>query len=68
MSYNYLYVLDYSQGEIYEIKLDEIDKQKMDNDNLDVEELLDEYGLNIDNCHYLFINNKLELNCINKLQ
>lgn len=68
MEYNYLYVLDYCQGEIYEIKLDEIDKQKMDNDNLDVEELLNEYGLNIDDCHYMFINDKLELTCINKLQ
>lgn len=67
MDYNYLYVLDFNLGEINEIKLDELDKQKMDNDELDVANLLEEYGLNIDVCNYMFTENKIEVETIKKL-
>ena len=67
MNYNYLYVLDFNLGEINEIKLDEIDKQKMDNDELDVADLLKEYGLHIAMCNYMFTENKIEVETIKKL-
>lgn len=48
----YLYVLDYSDNTISEIKIapDE-----------DAEVVLTNYGFNPDNCSWMFSNNKLEL-------
>lgn len=67
MEYNYLYILDFCLGEINEIELDELDKQKIDNDELNISDLLNEYGLNIDNCQYMFTEKKLEIETINKI-
>lgn len=67
MNYNYLYVFDYSQCAIFEIELDEIDKMSLDNNDFDVETVLNNYNLNIDNCQYMYTENKVEIETIKKL-
>lgn len=56
----FLYVLDYCQSGIYKIKLDEEDER-----NDDTEQILYKYGLNIDNCSWMFSEKDLELEEIN---
>lgn len=56
----FLYVLDYCQSGIYKIKLDEEDER-----NDDTERILYKYGLNIDNCSWMFSEKDLELEEIN---
>lgn len=56
---NYLYVMDYSQSSIFEIKLD-------GTENDDIERLLKEYGLDIDDCNYMYSRTKLNIETINK--
>lgn len=67
MNYNYLYVFDYSVSAIYEIELDEIDKMSLDDNDFDVEAVLNNYNLNIDNCQYMYTENKVEIESIKKL-
>lgn len=57
---NYLYVMDYCQCAIYEIKLDGTEDD-------DIERLLKEYGLDIDICDYMYSSTKLNIEKINKI-
>lgn len=56
---NYLYVIDYCQCAIFEIKLNDIEDD-------DIERLLKEYGLDIDTCDYMYSKEKLNIETINK--
>lgn len=57
--FGYAYVFDYCSGSIYELELDSKD------DTEDTEEVLDRRGLNIDDCHIMFVNDKLNIEPIN---
>lgn len=57
---NYLYVMDYCQDSIFEIELDGTEDD-------DIERLLKEYGLNIDNCTYMYSKDKLDIQTIEKV-
>lgn len=56
---NYLYVMDYCQCAIFEIKLNSTEDD-------DIERLLKEYGLDIDACDYMYSKEKLNIEIINK--
>ena len=49
----YLYVLDYSISAIYEIILDEEDE------DAEIEDILKRRNLNIDECSWMFSNNRI---------
>lgn len=51
----YVYVFDYNQCSIYEIELNE------DTTNLETDELLNHYSLNVDECYVMFSSKKLEI-------
>lgn len=51
---NFVYILNYGVGLIFEIELTEADKQ------LEAEELLDKYGFRIDECSWMFTENKID--------
>lgn len=55
----YLYVLDFCTPGVYEIKLDDKDK------DIEIEEILDRRGLKSSNCSFMFVSEKLELETIN---
>ena len=57
----YIYVLDYCQSSIFEIKLD-----KEDEDNDDIERILHDYGLSADSCEYMYSENKLNIEVLTK--
>lgn len=57
----YLYVFDYCQCGIYQIN---ISNPKED---IDIEQLLAEHGLNIDTCSWMFSNNELCIEFIEKI-
>lgn len=61
--HGYIYVLDYVCCEINEIELDE----EYENDD-DIERLLDSYGLRVDGVAYMYSEDKLEIEKINKLK
>lgn len=56
----YIYILDFSQNGIYEIKYND---EEYDN----LEDLFNQYGLNIDNCNYMISEVKLEIEQIEKI-
>lgn len=56
----YLYVLDYCQNKIFEIEYD--DKEEND----DIDRILKEYDLDIDTCSYMYSEEKLEIETIDK--
>ena len=58
----YLYVLDYSTPSICEIKLEEYHSQ------MTPDEILYEYGLNEDECHWMFTDKPLSLETLNKIE
>ena len=51
---NFVYILDYEVGLIFEIELTETDKQ------LEAEELLDKYGFSSNDCIWMFTENKID--------
>lgn len=57
----YIYVLDYCQCSIFEIKRD-----KKDEDNDDIEKILHDYGLNTDSCEYMYSKDKLDIEVLTK--
>lgn len=57
----YIYILDFSQNGIYEIKCDNTDE------DVEIEEIFKQYGLNIDNCNYMISEVKLEIEQIEKI-
>lgn len=60
--YGYLYVLDYSTPNIYEIKLEE------HHSKMTWEEILREYGINDDECSWMFTDRPLGILTINKIK
>lgn len=57
----YIYVLDYCQCSIFEIKLD-----KKDEDNDDIERILNDYGLSTDSYEYMYSEDKLDIEVLTK--
>ena len=57
----YIYILDFLQNGIYEIKCDDT------NEDIEIEEIFKQYGLNIDNCSWMFSEVKLEIEQIEKI-
>ncbi len=57
----YIYILDFCQNSIYEIKCDNA------NEDIEIEEIFKQYGLNIDNCNYMISEVKLEIEQIEKV-
>ena len=55
----YIYILDFCTPGIYEIELDDKDK------DLEIDEILDRRGLKSSNCNYMITSEKLELETIN---
>lgn len=55
MDYKYIYILDYNTDSAYKIELTELDKRIKN-----VEVILNNRGLNIDECAYMYSNNELE--------
>ena len=58
--FDYLYILEFSYPAIYEIELTEENKKLTSN------EILEKHGLKEDNCHFMYTENKLELEILNK--
>lgn len=52
----YLYILDYSYLNVYEIKL-----TKEDLEIEDIEKLFNKYSLNVDNCSWMFTYKKKDI-------
>ena len=57
----FMYILNYSNPGIYKIKLDKESCKKTP------DEILKEYGLNEDECSWMFTDKELELETINKV-
>lgn len=57
----FMYILNYSNPGIYKIKLDE------ESCNKATDEILKEYGLNEDECSFMFSDKELELETIDKI-
>lgn len=57
----FMYILNYSNPGIYKIKLDEESSKKTP------DEILNEYGLNEDDCSWMFVDRELELETIDKV-
>lgn len=55
MNEEWLYVLDYRNGGLYEIKLTSEEQER----ELDMEVFLKEYGLNEDECSWMFTSNRI---------
>lgn len=55
MNGEWLYVLDYRNGGVYEIKLTPEEQER----ELDMDVFLKEYGLNIDECSWMFTEHKI---------
>ena len=51
----YVYILDYCNGDLYEIKLEPEDRNR----ELDMDVFLKEYGLNTDECSWMFTTNRI---------
>ena len=65
----YIYVLDYSYGGLLEIKLDEEDIKDLEETNYDtIDDILTQYGIREGDCNYMIVNNKLEIEPIEKIQ
>ena len=59
--WKYLYVFDYCVCEIYKINVPNTEE------DIDVEQLLREHGINIDHCSYMFSNDELCIQFIDKV-
>jgi len=55
MNEEWLYIMDYCNGGIYEIKLSPEEQQE----ELNMDVFLKEYGLNADECAWMFTSNKI---------
>lgn len=53
MNEEWLYILSYSNSEIYELNVTNIESD-------DVEEIIKTYGLNSDECAYMFTTSKID--------
>lgn len=56
----YAYIFDYTVGSIYEAELTD------ETTNLESEDFLDYYGLDISNCYVMFSSKKLEIETLEK--
>ena len=59
MDFEYLYILDYNQCAIHCIRLTE------ETTDLETEDILKQYGFNIDECSCMYSSVELEINNIN---
>lgn len=59
--WKYLYIFDYCQCGIYKIDVPNTEE------DIDVEQLLAEHGLNIDTCSYMFSDDELCIEFIEKI-
>lgn len=60
---SYLYVLNYNRSEIYEIELENQD------DDLNIDEIFKKYGINEDECSWMFVDgHKLELETLKPIE
>ena len=59
--WKYLYIFDYCQCGIHKINVPNTEE------DIDVEQLLAEYGLNEDECSYMFSNDELCIEFIEKI-
>lgn len=57
MNNEWLYILDYCNGGLYEIKLEPEDRDR----ELDMDVFLKEYGLNADECSWMFTERRIVL-------
>lgn len=55
MNEEWLYVLDYRNGSLYEIKLTPEEQER----DLDMDVFLKEYGLNMDECSWMFTSHRI---------
>ena len=55
MNGEWLYILDYRNGGVYEIKLTPEEQER----ELDMDVFLKEYGLNIDECAFMFTEHRI---------
>lgn len=64
----YIYVLDYSYGGLLEIELDEEDVKDLEETDYDtIDDILKQYGIKGKDCNYMIVNNKLEIEPIEKI-
>ena len=67
--FKYIYILDYSDGGLLEIKLEPDDAEYLEEDDYNtIEDILEEYGVRGKDCSYMLSENKLELETIEKLK
>lgn len=52
--FNYIYVLDFCDSEIYEIKIDDSDRNK------EIEDIIEERGCNINTCSWMVTSDKMK--------
>ena len=65
----YIYVLDYSYGGLLEIELDEEDVKDLEETDYDtIDDILKQYGIRGKDCNYMIVNNKLEIEPIEKIE
>lgn len=65
----YIYVLDYSYGGLLEIELDEEDVKDLEETDYDtIDDILKRYGIRGKDCNYMIIDNKLEIEPIEKIK
>ena len=64
----YIYVLDYSYGGLLEIELDEEYAKNLEETDYDViDDILKQYGIRGKDCNYMIVDNKLEIEPIEKI-
>jgi len=64
----YIYVLDYSYGGLLEIELDEEDAKNLEETDYNtIDDILKQYGIREKDCNYMIVDNKLEIEPIEKI-
>lgn len=63
MNEEWLYILNYCNGKLYEIKLTPEEQEE----ELDMEIFFKEYGLNVDECSWMFSSERLNLETIDRI-
>ena len=64
----YIYVLDYSYGGLLEIELNEEDVKDLEETDYDaIDDILKQYGIRGKDCNYMIVDNKLEIEPIEKI-
>lgn len=67
--FEYIYILDYSCGGLFEIELDEEDVKDLEETDYDtIDDILKQYGIREKDCSYMLSPCKLELETIEKIK